>query len=65
MLGSEFAKLQIEAQAKTAQLRLEADLFRQLPQSSLRHRIAEWLRGWAETLEPSKLPPAVRQTQSL
>lgn len=53
MLGGEFEKTQIYAEAKTRTLLAEAQVVRALPQPSLRHWIAEALRSWAERLEPS------------
>jgi hypothetical protein len=53
MLGSEFEKTRVYAEAKTRTLLAEAQVARALPKPSLRHRMAEALRFWAERLEPS------------
>lgn len=64
MLGGEFEKTRIYAEAKTKALIAEAEVARALPKPTLRHRIAEGLRAWAERLEPSPKPSRpVRRTQ--
>ncbi len=41
-------------QAKIEALRLQAEIDRQLPKSSLRRRVAAWLHQVAESLEPAQ-----------
>lgn len=41
------------SQARLEALRFQAEIENQLPRYSLRRRLAQWLRGMAESLEPS------------